>query len=258
MHLDGHDAPDAPDGPGRAGRSGRRLPLAGYHDAVIGLVGVGGHYVAWVGPPFGWPGKAGLDYLQARDEPAHVVATADVGLLGGVIEDPLDVADLGDGVGCRMRYRDLGAGREWVGEPGDEPGRVILVGDEMQDGQEEKGRGLAEIYQSLHGRVGEDLVRLEQVLLDDRGVRDALEHGPGVGEDHRIVIDVDHPGRRVGVQGDLVGVAHGRQPGPDVDDLPYARLIDQVADHPAEEGPVPLDGELYVRQLGDHRFGHRP
>jgi len=54
-----------------------------------------------------------------------------------------------------------------------------------------------------------------------------------------------------------VRVARRGQPGADVDDLPDAGLADQVADHPAEEGPVPLHRQPDVRQLRDHRIADR-
>jgi len=54
-----------------------------------------------------------------------------------------------------------------------------------------------------------------------------------------------------------VRVAHRGQSGADVDDLLDAGLTDQVADHPAEEGPVPLHRPPDVRQLRDHRLADR-
>ena len=93
---------------------------------------------------------------------------------------------------------------------------------------------------------------------DHRGARDAVQHAAGVRQHHRVVVDVDDPGLRAGLQGDLVRVAGGGQAGADVDDLPDAGLADQVTDHPAEEGPVPLHRQLDVRQLGDHRLADGP
>jgi hypothetical protein len=96
----------------------------------------------------------------------------------------------------------------------------------VQDRQEQERRRLAEIDQLPQRRVGQDLARREQVLLDDRGVRDVVQHGPGVRQDHGVMVDVDHPGRRIGLLGDLMGVAHRGQPGADVDDLPDAGLTE--------------------------------
>jgi hypothetical protein len=41
-----------------------------------------------------------------------------------------------------VRYRDVAAGRERGQQLGDDPGRVGLVGDEVQDGQEQRAAGL--------------------------------------------------------------------------------------------------------------------
>ena len=40
------------------------------------------------------------------------------------------------------------------------------------------------------------------------------------------MVDVDHPGRRIGFLGDLMGGAHRGQPGADVDDLADAGLTE--------------------------------
>jgi hypothetical protein len=40
-----------------------------------------------------------------------------------------------------------------------------------------------------------------------------------VDDRHRVVVDIDDPGIRGDGMGDLVDIAHGRQPGPDVEEL---------------------------------------
>jgi hypothetical protein len=99
--------------------------------------------------------------------------------------------------------------------------------------------------------------RLDDVPPDHRGARDAVQHAAGVRQHDRIVVDVDDAGLRAGLQRDLVRVAHRGQSGADVDDLLDASLADQVADDPAEEGPVPLHRQPDVRQLRDHRLADR-
>ena len=63
------------------------------------------------------------------------------------------------------------------------------------------------------------------------------------------MIDVDDPGRRIGVQRHLVHVSHRGQPGTDVDQLPDARLMHQVTDHPAHEGAVNSGRLANIRQM---------
>jgi hypothetical protein len=48
----------------------------------------------------------------------------------------------------------------------------------------------------------------------------------------RVVVYVDHPHVRGDLPGDLMHVAAGGDPGPDVDDLAHARLTDQEAHRP--------------------------
>ena len=171
---------------------------------------------------------------------------ADVRRGGRLVEDPLHVVDLGDFVRRGVGYRDVAAGRERGQQLGDDPGRVGLVGDEVQDGQEQQRDRLVEVDQLAQRGVGQDRVRLEHVPPDHRGAGDAVQHAAGVRQHDRVVVDVDDPGLRAGVQRDLVRVAHRGQSGADVDDLLDSGLADQVADHPAEEGPVP-GGRCLVR-----------
>jgi hypothetical protein len=68
-----------------------------------------------------------------------------------------------------------------------------------------------------------------------------------VGEDDRVVVDVDDPGLRRDGLGDLVGIARGGNAGADVEELPDARVGGEVADGASEERPVGLGAEGYVR-----------
>jgi hypothetical protein len=57
-----------------------------------------------------------------------------------------------------------------------------------------------------------------------------------------VVVDVDDPARRGDRLGHLVGVARGRKPGADVEELADPLRGGQVADGPPEERPVGLRG----------------
>ncbi|GAA3208599.1 hypothetical protein GCM10020256_05170 [Streptomyces thermocoprophilus] len=73
-----------------------------------------------------------------------------------------------------------------------------------------------------------------------------------MGEDDRVVVDVDDPGLGGVTLGDLVGVVGGGQAGADVEELPYAGLGDEVAHGAAEEPAVGLGVVADARvQLAD-------
>jgi hypothetical protein len=76
--------------------------------------------------------------------------------------------------------------------------------------------------------VLQDGVGVAQVGLDDRRVVTGFP-GPGVGQHHGVVVDVDHPGRRLDRLRDLVHVAPGRQAGAEVEKLPDPGLARQEA-----------------------------
>ena len=57
-----------------------------------------------------------------------------------------------------------------------------------------------------------------------------------MGQHHRVVVDVDHPARRVDRLGEVAAGACARQPGADVDELPHARLEGQEAHGALLEG----------------------
>jgi len=108
-------------------------------------------------------------------------------------------------------YRDVAVGRERGQQLGDDTGRVGLIGDEVQDGQEQQRDGLVEVDQLAQRRVAQDRVRLEHVPPDHRGARDAVQHAAGVRQHDRVVVDVDDPGLGALLHRDLVRVAHRGQ-----------------------------------------------
>jgi hypothetical protein len=54
-----------------------------------------------------------------------------------------------------------------------------------------------------------------------------------VRRDDRVVVDVEDPGSRCGLLGDLVDVARGGQPGADVEELADALLGGQIRQQPS-------------------------
>ena len=107
----------------------------------------------------------------------------------------VEFADLGSGlcwnlVRCDMRHDEVATGRHggfqlfhyFVG--------LVNVADEMEDGDEQDGDRLIEVYEGLQGRMGDNLGGISQVTVncDDKGVLD--EKGLRVRYDDGIVIDV--------------------------------------------------------------------
>ena len=79
-----------------------------------------------------------------------------------------------------------------------------------------------------------------------------------MGEDDRVVVDVDDAGGRVEALGYLVDIFGGRQARADVNELPDAGLFDQVPDHPAEDRALGPDAELDGGQRRDDLITERP
>ena len=76
-----------------------------------------------------------------------------------------------------------------------------------------------------------------------------------MGDRDRVVVDIDHAGVGVDRVDHLVDVAHGRDAGPDVDELVHA-LARDVADRPSQEGPVGLHHRRQLRPHLDGFLGH--
>ena len=77
-----------------------------------------------------------------------------------------------------------------------------------------------------------------------------------MGNDDRIVVDVGNPGVRCDFLGNLVDIAHCRQPGTDVEELPDAGLGGQEPHSaegspgsPADIGGISQDRQYFQRQL---------
>src|SRR5207248_4587991 len=108
------------------------------------------------------------------------------------------------------RYRDRA-------QPVGDALRVVRVGDEVQHAGEQDGERLAQVDQPEVDRLGHDPVRFPHVGLDDAGALFAVENRPALHDGDRIDVDVDHPGVRVRLLGDLVHVADGGNAGADVE-----------------------------------------
>jgi hypothetical protein len=82
-------------------------------------------------------------------------------------------------------------------------------------GDQQHGQRLAEIDEFPDAGMVDDRLRLAQVSLDHHRVVTGLQR-TGVSKHHRVVIDIHHAHTRVNPLGDLMHIALGRQPGPDL------------------------------------------
>jgi hypothetical protein len=115
---------------------------------------------------------------------------------------------------------------------------IVAIRHEMQDGDQQHRDWLVKPEHRTDAWVPGNRLGVPQVVADDRGVAHAVQHVPGVRQHHRVVVDVHHAAVRRDRPGQLVHVAHGGQPGADIEELPDPLLAGQVADGPPEEEPV--------------------
>src|SRR5690606_23307288 len=84
-----------------------------------------------------------------------------------------------------------------------------------------------------------DLVGPAQVALDvGRRAVAAAQQRVRVGQDDRVVVDVDDAGVGRDLEGDGMGVVVVRDAGADVEELAQPAFAGEEADDPPEEGPV--------------------
>ena len=142
---------------------------------------------------------------------------------------------------------EVAAGRHGAHYRGHDRVRVIGVRQRVQDREHRDCYWLGEVEQS--GGLGKDSVGVAEVGVDELGgaFLGAGEQCAGVGEDDRIVVDVGDPRLRCDGLGNLVSIARGGDAGPDVEELPDARVGGEVADGASEERPVGLGTKGYVR-----------
>ena len=170
---------------------------------------------------------------------------------GALVEPAVLGRPVGLLAGRRVREGQVAPGRHRVPEPGHQPGRVVLVRHEVQHRDHEHRGRPAQVEHRPYGRVGQHRVRVAQVRLHDRGPVVAGEDRVRVLDRDRVVVDVHDRGVRGEPLRDLVHVAHGRDPGAEVEELPHPG-VDEELDRPAQEAPV---GPHDLGQFGPHLDG---
>src|SRR5690606_27032090 len=208
-------------------------------------------------PPLGHVRDAGLE----NGEPVHEALD-----LGGVAEVGAAQARLKDALGLldarvvprvvQVGQHHVAAGRQMGEQRGDDPRGVTVVRHVVDDRGQDHAHGTRQIDHPGQRRVGEDLLRLVQVALDEG--RDAAlgEQRPPVREDDRVVVDVDDPRGGVRVARELVHVRRRGQPRPDVDELVDAHVGGHVGDRALYRGPVAPSHHGCFRHELHHHVGH--
>jgi hypothetical protein len=144
-----------------------------------------------------------------------------VQLLGGAGENP---AELADRTGRFLVAGEVGQGEVAAGCQGSQvlphqPRRVAVVGHEVHHRSHQQAGRLAEVDQGPQLRVGQQALRVAQVAQDHLDPGGAVQQLPGLRPHHRVVVHVHDTARRLDGPDHVVGVAHGRQAGADVDEL---------------------------------------
>lgn len=101
------------------------------------------------------------------------------------------------------------ARRQCITVPAQDTEGIFLIRHEVEHGDHQQAKRLAEVEEPLHGGRAEHRHRLAEVGSDHGGVLVALENELAVSHGHLVVVHLDHAARRVGRLCDLVHVADG-------------------------------------------------
>src|SRR5437762_3464070 len=148
-----------------------------------------------VRPPFRRPDQAGLHEFQPVEEPGDLRPGAEPQLYRHQLVQPGGEPAHARAVDVVGRVRDgqVAAGRHRVHQLLNDAGRVVLIGDAVQDPDQYHRHRLGEVKRA--GRGMDDLADVPQVLVEVGGGTGpfAGEQGAGVGEDDGVVVHVDDP-----------------------------------------------------------------
>ena len=118
-----------------------------------------------------------------------------------------------------MSQDKITAGGKGIAQRGHDPPGICGIADERQHRDEQQPGRLADVDQPPGGLVGEDLLRLAQVGVDDRRVLIPGQESLAVRDGDRVNVDIDHPGIRAGLLGDLMHVPLSRDAGANIQEL---------------------------------------
>jgi hypothetical protein len=194
--------------------------------------------------------QAGWDQLEAGEKPGefgvaagpeHPMAVTGSGESGQPVGDAGGERGVEGGVG---QYEKAARG-QGVNEAFDQLIWAVGVVEEVQDRGEEQPDRLGEVESAPQLGVGEEIVGGTEVASDvgGGGWRGADDAGTKVGDDHGVVIDVDHP--RVGSEslGEVVHAGGDGKTGPEVQELSETFSFGQQGHGPVEESSILSRGQ---------------
>jgi hypothetical protein len=111
-----------------------------------------------------------------------------------------------------VRQRQVTARRKPISQARDDAPRVLLIGAEVHDRDEQDPIGWLKVNQFLDVGVGQDRLGLAQVGQHNAGVPSASEQGAVMRVHDWVIIHVDDPDVRRDLLGDLVHVTGRRNP----------------------------------------------
>jgi hypothetical protein len=173
---------------------------------------------------------------------------------GGPVVDRGGLADGGVGVKDTgpARQRQVAARRKRVRQSADDTSRILVIGHEMRDRDEQDSDWLAEVDQLPHPWVSQDRLGLAQVGQHDARVAVAGEQRAGMQMHDGTIIQGGNAHPRRDLLGDLVHIDCRGNAGADIDDLSDTSLADQEPHCPLQERPVLPRHRPYPRRRPQH------
>ena len=148
------------------------------------------------------------------------------------------------------------AGRECLDQFRRQRGRLLLVKEKVQDAAQHQADRLVPVEQVAGG--GEDACWVAEVATDSERPLVVGQQRRGVGDHHRVVVQVDDADVRVETLGDLVHVLRGGQARADVEQLDQALIANHVPDDAGEHAALRPHAALDRGQHSDHPVRQRP
>jgi len=133
--------------------------------------------------------------------------------------------------------RQVAARRQRRAQGRHQPVRLAVVGDEVQQRQQQHAHRAVEVEQAARRGVGEDRRRVAGVGPDGGGAGVVGQQRRAVGHGDRVDVHVEDAGGGVAALGDLVGVPGGGDAAAQVEELVDAP-VEQEGDGAAQEGAV--------------------
>ena len=215
------------------------LPLAG--DTAPADVGRDRPGLAGDRAPLVLGHQAWLDQLEVPEEAEDAVPGAGQDRLARPLVDlhrTLGRRLVGKEFAANVADHQVAAGHKRVAHPRDDAVRVVVLGDEVQDREQDHRDRPAEVQVLAQDGIREQFARPPEVGRHDDRLVPLGEQRLTVPHDDRVVIDVADAHLRVNLMRDLVDRALRRQPHPDVEKLLDAGLGRQIAHDPPQEPPV--------------------